>query len=430
MQQETVQMSRQEVDRLEIIQRIESGQINQLEGALRLKLTTRQMRRLQRAYQKNGATGIISKRRGRPSNNKLNIDIKDNALKLIQTHYSDFKPTFAHEKLTEVHAFKISRESVRQLMMKHGLWKGKRRKKITVHQTRERRSQYGELVQIDGSLHAWFEDRAPKCCLIVYIDDATSKLMQLLFAEVESTDAYFATTEAYIQQYGRPLAYYSDKHTIFRVGLKEAKTGTGDTQFSRALKELGIELICANSPQAKGRVERANSVLQDRLVKELRLRNISDIQTANTYLPEFIADYNNRFSVCSANPVDAHLQNIPSNEALKLILSYQEQRKLSKNLEISYNNMIYKIKMESPGYTMRGASITVIDRLKKVTLIYKGKYLPYEVIDKKNRPTNIKDSKQVEHKPRYKPKPNNNHPWKSYPSCSQKKRQQIQQPSQ
>ena len=412
---EIFQMSQQAVDRLEVIQRIESQQISQTEGARLLQLTTRHVRRLQGAYRDKDAQGLMSKRRGQPSNNHLSQDMLAQCVTLIKTHYADFKPTFAHEKLTEVHKLCLSVESVRQLMIREGLWKGKKRKKITLHQTRERRAQYGELVQIDGSPHAWFEDCAPKCCLLVYIDDATSTLMQLYFTEVESTAAYFEATKRYLKQHGRPLAYYSDKHTIFRVQIKEAKSGSGDTQFSRAMKELDIELICAHSAQAKGRVERANAVLQDRLVKELRLHHIADIPSANAFLPQFIEDYNKRFAVAAANANDAHRQHCPDDDTLRLILSPQHPRKLSKNLELSYKNITYQIQLDSPGYTMRGATVTVIEQGTEVVLLYKQKSLNYKTIDRKNQATQIKDTKQIAQKPQRKVQQANDHPWKKYP---------------
>lgn len=420
MEPEILSMSGKEVDRLTVIQRVEDRLISQREAAKQLKITTRQVRRIQDAYRSFGAHGIVSKRRGRPSNSRLSDLVKSEAIRLIQLHYPDFKPTLAHEKLTEKHGLKLSLESVRQLMIAHDLWKGKRRKKAKVHQMRERRSQYGELVQIDGSPHAWFEERGPKCCLLVYIDDATSQIMQLHFAEVESTQAYFDATQKHIQKHGRPLAYYSDKHGIFRVNMPEAKSGSGDTQFSRAMKELGIDLICAHSPQAKGRVERANGVLQDRLVKELRLNNISDIQSANHFLPQFIADYNQRFAVEPTSPVNAHRKTGPDLPTLELILSEQHQRKLSKNLELSYQNKIYQIITKTPSYTMRGAQITVIDQQKKVTLIYKNTILEYKTFDKNNRPTPVKDTKQINSKLMTTYRPPQSHPWKRYQACKPK----------
>ena len=394
MKTELLQMSGKEIDRLAIIQRLEARAINQLEAAKELTLDPRQVRRLQKKYRTQGASGLISKRRGRASNNQLSVECKTQAICLLKQHYSDFNPAFAHEKLTEAHGLKLSVESVRQLMLSEALWKGKKRKAIVIHQTRERRCALGEMVQIDGSHHDWFEGRRDKCCLLVFVDDATSRIMHLRFEEQETSEGYCRATEGYIMEHGRPLSFYSDKYGVFRVNHAEALKSTGETQFGRALRELGIKLLCANSPQAKGRVERLNGTLQNRLVKELRLRHISDIATANQYLPEFMKDYNERFAVAPQNPIDAHQRIIPDEKTLKLILSPRHQRILSKNLELSYNNVIYQIQVEKPSYAMRGASVTIIDQQEGAAiLVYKGKQQAYKTRDKHNRPTKVTDLK-------------------------------------
>ncbi len=210
-------------------------------------------------------------------------------MNLVRRHYVDFSPTFAHEKLTEVHHLAFSVETLRQWMIAAGLWLAKSRKKARVHQRRPRRPCVGELVQIDGSPHDWFEERAERCTLLVFIDDATSRLMALRFVPAETTQAYMETLRACLDQHGRPVALYSDKHSIFRVNHPEHEGEV--TPFSRALKTLDIEPIHAHTPQAKGRVERASQTLQDRLVKELRLRHINDMGQANAFLPEFIETY-------------------------------------------------------------------------------------------------------------------------------------------
>jgi len=410
-----IAMSTKEVDRLLVIQQVESKQLTQVAAAKRLNLTTRHVRRLQTQYRREGPASLVSKRRGAPSNHRLNQSLKDQVIHLITLNYHDFGPTFAHEKLTEVHGLTLSVESVRQLMLKAGLWVGKRRKTGRIHQRRVRRSCLGELVQIDGSPHDWFEGRAPRCCLLVFIDDATSRLMWLHFTEAETTEAYFTATEAYLKHHGRPLSFYSDRHSIFRVNIPEAASGTGETQFSRAMRELDIELICANSPQAKGRVEKANGTLQDRLIKEMRLKGISNIPAANAFLPEFIADYNKRFAVAPASPVDAHRSTLPDDVSLNLIFSQHHPRKLSNNLELSYNNVIYQIQTEQPSYAMRQATLTVCDKKGQVTLRYKGKSLPYKTIDKHNRPTPVVSHQQLNHPkpPVRKTKPKTNHPWRT-----------------
>lgn len=409
-------MSRKEVDRLAVIEKVISKQVAQNAAADMLGITTRQLRRLQRKYQQEGPGGLISKHRGKPSNNRLTPEIKALAIQLIREHYYDFRPTLAHEKLVEKHKLKLSLESVRQLMMKEQIWAGKKRKTVHVHQRRARRTCLGELVQIDGSPHDWFEGRRQKCCLIVMIDDATSRLMWLHFAEEETTEAYFIAIKEYLKHYGRPICFYSDRNSIFRVNIAESESGTGETQFGRAMRELGIENICANSPQAKGRVEKANGTLQDRLTKEMRLKCISDIPTANAYLPEFIADYNKRFAVEAANKNDTHRREIPNDEILNLILSEQHERTITKNLEVSYKNIVYQIQLDTPGYTMRNAKLTVCETQGNITLLYKGKSLPYKTFDKNNKPTEILSSQQLNNSPKIKrlTKPKSDHPWRNY----------------
>ena len=411
-------MSKKELSRLEIIQQTMNKQISQIQAALLLNIGTRQVRRLQKAYREEGAVGLISHRRGAPSNNRLDEQVKAKVLALIKLHYHDFGPTLAHEKLTEKHGMSLSVESVRKLMIRAGLWEGKKRREARIHQQRPRRSARGELVQIDGSHHAWFEDRGEACCLLVFVDDATSALLSLHFVSQECTQGYFDATEKHIKQHGIPVEYYSDKHGIFRVNVKEANTGDGLTQFGRTLKELGIAISCASSPQAKGRVERANGILQDRLIKEMRLRGISDINTANDFLPEFITSYNKRFAKEARSEVDAHRNLTLSAAELKLIFSQKHQRVISKNLEVSYNNKVYQIQSKTAGYTLRKARVTVYDHLGEITLKYKQRILPYKVFDKQNKPTKIVDSKQIQQPKKAKKlyKPAANHPWKSQPN--------------
>lgn len=414
---ELLTMSQKEIKRVELLEKLSAKLLTQKEAAELLNIATRHIRRLQKVYEKEGAKGLISKRRGSPSNNQFSGELKETAIALIKQHYHDFGPTLAHEKLIEQHQLVISVESVRQLMMKEGLWQGKKKRSATVHQMRTRRACLGELIQIDGSPHAWFEDRGPVCCLLVFVDDATGKIMMLHFEEVESTQGYFDATHNYIMRHGLPHAFYSDRHSIFRVNQKEAQTGTGETQYSRALRELSITLINANSPQAKGRVENKNGTLQDRLVKELRLRNISDIASANDFAPHFIEDYNKRFAKPAANPIDMHRPLTLPSEALRDIFSHQEQRIITKNLEVHYGNKIYQIQTDNPCYTMRQAKVTVRENTAGVQLIYKGKKLNYTLFEKHNQTTRIASSKElnihIDKIVTSSKKPAPNHPWRT-----------------
>jgi transposase len=412
---ELLTMSKQEITRLEVIQRIKEKRLTQKEAAGMLKLSVRQVKRLYRAYKSKGAKGLISARRGKPSNHKQDEAELQRALELLKERYEDFGPTLAHEKLSEVDGVKLSRESVRKLMIAEGLWKAKRAKQPNAHQMRERRACLGELVQIDGSDHTWFEERGPKCTLLVYIDDASGQLLELWFVPDESFFAYCEASRHYFERCGKPVAFYSDKHGVFRVN-QERTTGltSGLTQFGRAMQDLDIEIICANSPQAKGRVERANQTLQDRLVRELRLRGISDMAAGNAYLPEFRADFNRRFAVPPRSNHDAH-RPLLKTENLDIILTHQKIGTLSKNLTVQSNRVIYQIQSDRPDYTLRNAQVMVCENAKgAVTILYKNQPLAYTIFHKPTRQAEIVDTKTLDHHLSIPKPPAQDHPWRRY----------------
>ena len=290
-----VSMSEQEFSRLEVLLRVRTGGLRLADACVLIGLRRRQVFRLLRGLKQDGARSLVSKHRGKPSNHRLPAEVRTLALSLVRERYADFGPTLAAEKLAAHHGCTISRETLRGWMIADGLWTDRRHRLPSPHQPRRRRDCLGELVQIDGSEHAWFEDRGAMCTLLAFVDDATSRLMLLRFVVSESAFDYFRATRGYLETHGKPVALYSDKHGVFRVNSKDAVGGEGMTQFGRALSELNIDIICANSPQAKGRVERAFGTLQDRLVKELRLAGISTIAAANAWLPGFITDHNARF---------------------------------------------------------------------------------------------------------------------------------------
>jgi transposase len=412
---ELLTMSKQEITRLEAMQRIKDKRLTQKEAARMLKLSVRQIKRLFKAYKAQGAKGLISARRGKPSNHRMDAQVEQRTLDLLKEKYAGFGPTLAHEKLTEVHGIGISRESVRQLMITEGLWKPKRAKKPPVHQMRERRACFGELVQIDGSDHAWFEERGPKCTLLVYIDDATGQLMELWFVPDETFFAYCEASRHYFERYGKPLAFYSDKHGIFRVNQpRPMGLSSGLTQFGRAMQELNIQIICANSPQAKGRIERANQTLQDRLVKELRLRGISNMEDGNAYLPEFLADFNRRFAVQPRSSHNAH-RPLLKTENLDLILTYQKTGTLSKNLTVQSHKIIYQIQSDRPNYTLRNAKVTICENTKgDVTILYNNKPLSYSIFHKPIRQSEIVDTKTLDRQIQTPQPPAPDHPWRRY----------------
>lgn len=413
-------MSHAEIDRLEVVQNITAKQITQVEAARLLGISYRQVKRIVKKYRQYGVASLVSKRRGKPANNRITSTIKQKAMTLIRDNYHDFAPTLAHEKLSERHGIRCSVETLRKWMVEDTLWQVKTRRRTCIHQPRARRAQFGELVQIDGSPHDWFEGRGARCNLTVYIDDATGKLMALHFSPTETTQAYMEALDGYLKQYGRPVALYADKHSIFRVNMKNCEAEL--TQFARACKTLDIKLIHANTPQAKGRVERANQTLQDRLVKELRLQGIDDIDSANAYFPTFIEDYNRRFAKPAKSPLDAHREVLHDAQQVQQILSLHSKRVLSKNLTCQYKNVQYQIQTETRGYRLRHTSITVIESFSgEITLLNKGKALKYRTYQLDEQPTVIVDEKGINAivdqtklqqfaKPKYKPSPD--HPWK------------------
>ena len=293
-------------------------------------------------YRQDGASAIRHKARGTPPNNRIHKAKRDYALSLIKENYPDFGPTLAAEMLAEHHVFKVSRETARKWMVEDGIWLSRKQRR-TFHQPRLRRECFGELIQIDGSEHRWFEDRGDPCTLLVFIDDATSMLMELRFVRSESTFSYFEALDRYLTTHGRPVAFYSDKHTVFRVP-KPSEHMTGMTQFGRALAELQIEILCANTSQAKGRVERANRTLQDRLVKALRIAGISDMKAANAFLPSFMERYNDRFAKPAARPGNLHRALNVAPDRLAEIFCLRNKRYVSKDLTLKYN--LKRIRLE------------------------------------------------------------------------------------
>jgi hypothetical protein len=427
---ETISMSTKEISRLEVIQKVKDKRMSPKEAGTILHLGVRQIKRLLKKYKTQGAIGLISKHRGRQGNNRLKEGLQKKALDLLKSKYKGFGPTLAHEKLTEQEKLKLSVESVRQLMIAEELWKVRKVKKVVVHQLRERRACLGELVQIDGSPHAWFEGRAAACVLLVFIDDATGKLLQLCFVESESFFSYCEAAEGYFKRYGKPVAFYSDKHGIFRINLPTTGKKDALTQFGRAMQELDIQIICANTPQAKGRVERVNQTLQDRLVKEMRLCGISKIADGNAYLPEFMDDFNQRFAVEPRSSVNAH-RTLTAKDDLVRILTRQEPRMVSKNLTVQFENVVYQIQTERPSYALRNASVTVCVNMQgQLTLLYKGKAMPYTIYHQQAKQSQVVFSKDLGAalKERTPTKPAPDHPWRKYPLVAAQKSRNVPAP--
>jgi hypothetical protein len=377
-----IAMSRTEIDRMSVLHDLAASRIKVTEAATLMRLGRRQVFRLAKAYGKHGPQALVSRRRGRPSNRAYPADLRGAATGIIRERYPDFGPTLAAEKLAALHDIHLARETVRQWMIAAGLWKDRRARLKAVHQPRYRRDCLGELIQIDGSEHWWFEGRGPQCTLLVFIDDATSRLMHLKFVETESTFDYFQATREYLEAHGKPVAFYSDKHGVFRVNSAAAVQGDGMTQFGRSLHALNIDILCANTPQVKGRVERANKTLQDRLVKELRLRSISTIAAGNELLPEFLVDYNARFGKEPRN--SKNLQRpLSVGEDLTDVFAWREERTVSNSLTLQYDKVVFLLEPNEITRELRRKRVTVVDYPDgRLAIRYRGRDLPYTTFDK------------------------------------------------
>ncbi|EHZ3054047.1 ISNCY family transposase [Salmonella enterica subsp. enterica] len=371
-----------EVNRLKIIQDVVDRRLTTQMAAQRLGISARQCRRLLLRYRESGPLGMANRRRGKPSNNQLPDGLAQYALNIIRVRYTDFGPTLACEKLAELHDVHLSKETVRSLMVKAGLWIPRKQRAPKIQQPRYRRACCGELIQIDGCDHHWFENRAPACTALVYVDDATSRLMQLRFVKSESTFTYFEATRGYLEKHGKPLALYSDKASVFRINNKNATGGDGYTQFGRAMHELNIQTICANTSSAKGRVERAHLTLQDRLVKELRLRGISSVNATNDFADEFMADYNRRFAKAPRHDFDVH-RPLETDDDLAAFFTWREPRRVSKSLTVQYDKVLYLIEDSELSRRAIGKYIEVWhypDGRKELRL--NGAILPYSTYDR------------------------------------------------
>lgn len=392
-------MSERDLRRIEVLSEVRTGRRTVAAAAAVLAVSERQAYRLLAKYEVHGGSGLIHKARGRTSNRSRNEGIRKYAVELVKTRYADFGPTLATEVLLDKHQLQIGRETLRRWMMAEGLWLSRTQRR-TFHQPRLRRESYGELIQIDGSDHRWFEQRGEPCTLLVFIDDATSKLMQLRFVPSESTDSYFAALDGYLTRHGCPTAFYSDKHTVFRVNRPDAKGGSGMTQFGRALAELNIEILCANSSQAKGRVERANRTLQDRLVKELRLAEISDMAAGNVFLPEFMEQYNEKFSVPAAKAENMHRRLNVQAPRLAEILCHREQRHVGQQLTLAYDRRQIILERSDLADKLAGQYVEVYDFADRpLEVRWKGHSLPYRVFSKDQRVshTAIVENKRLRH---------------------------------
>ena len=403
-----IMATQEELKKLHIIRKALDGMIRHIEAADILSLSDRQIRRLTARVRQEGDTGIVHKSRGKESNRRLPDRIRKKIVNLYRQKYNDFGPTLLSEKLFEEENIKISDETIRLWLVETGDRK-KRRKHKKHRQWRERKHHFGEMIQIDGSHHEWFEGRGDKCVFMGYIDDATGKIFGR-FYEYEGTIPAMDSFKSYIKQYGMPMSVYLDKHTTYKSPgkptIEDELNGTEPlSEFERALKELGVEVIHANSPQAKGRIERLFKTLQDRLIKEMRLNGIKTIQEANIFLQEYMPKHNKRFAVEPMEEEDLH-REIPKGLDIDSILCIKTERVLRNDFTIAHNCKLYQIEDN-----IRTKKVTIEERLNgTLTIIHKGVSLTYKEIE--TRPERPKNSPLTIKRPKYiSPK---DHPWRRF----------------
>lgn len=406
-----------------VIQELLKGQINGTEAARKLKVSVRQVKRIRRAYVQKGSDGLIHQSRGTEGSRKIDGMIEQQVIRIIQERYHDFGPLLASEKLQEKHGIRFDPETIRQIMIRAGIWKAKQRRKKEYHCWRERRSGYGELQQFDGSYHDWFEGRNPafpEICLLASIDDATGKITNAIFEQNEGVEAVFRFWMRYIQTHGVPVAVYLDKFSTYKINhISAVDNHDLMTQFQRAAKELDMGIITAHSPQAKGRVERLFGTLQDRLIKEMRLAGISIIEEANIFLKEiFIPWFNKRFSVEARSAADMH-RAVPDeiHRQLCSIFSRQSVRSINNDFTIRFKNNFYQLKELQPTTVYKSDKIIMEEHLNgTVHIKHKREYLEAFVLPERPKKQKKQPLILTTHKPNWKPPAN--HPWRQYITSS------------
>ncbi|MFH0821096.1 MAG: ISNCY family transposase [Candidatus Peregrinibacteria bacterium] len=411
-------MSHKELSQYEVIKRLLRQEINGSKAAEVLAITSRHIRRLKAKVKTAGAKALIHGNRGKPSNHKVPKPEQQRIMKLLHGRYPDFGPTLATEKLAENHGIDRDVKTIRRIMIAQGLWKPKVRKQIHHRSWRPRRECFGELQQFDGSYEYWFEDRAPKCCLLASIDDATGKITKAQFAAHEGVVPVFTFWQGYLLKNGKPRAIYLDQFSTYKMNPGFAKDNHElKTQFERAMQELGIEPITAYSPEAKGRVERLFGTLQDRLIKELRLRGISTAAGANQYLEkEFVPEFNRRFAVEPKSAVNLHRPlALPEQKQLSAILSRQHVRSVYNDFTISFQNQWCQITSDQPALIRPKDRIIVEQRLdESIHLRLRNKYLVYQVLPERPKKTIPKSWALPNLLPRRIYKPALDHPWRKF----------------
>lgn len=391
-----IRMSKKEIFCYEIIQQLVQRKINGTEAANLLGVTTRHVRRLKKRVEEDGAPSLAHALRGKRGNRRLPPAERERIEKLVQKHYPDFSPTFAAEKLLQQHCIDHDPKTIQKIMAEAGLWKLKKGKQEVHRAWRERRTHYGELIQFDGSYHHWLEDRGDtgEICLLAAIDDATSAITDAQFADHEGVFPVFGFWKRYVATIGKPFAIYLDKFSTYHMNQPLARENPDTlTQFQRAMQSMHVEVIPANSPQAKGRVERLFGTLQDRLVKELRLQNISTKERANEFLRKiFIPKFNAQFAVVAHTNGNVHRPlSAFETRHLPSIFSKHTERTVQNDFTISFNSQWYQLTADQPATVCKKDIVTIEEHLDSTTKIQlRGKYLNYKPIAKNQpRPNQI-----------------------------------------
>jgi hypothetical protein len=323
-----------DMNRYAITKKLISKHISEEEARKMLGLrSVRQVRRIKRRIIEEGAKGVLHRNKGRPGNRRLNENLLNKAMSIVRSKYADFRPTLASEKLMENHDIRISKEKMRQMMMVDGLWRAKKRRAPKHYRTwRARKENYGEMEQFDGSYEHWFEDRGPECCLLLAIDDATGDITHAKFDVNEGVKAVFKFWLEYNEKNGLPISIYLDKFSTYKINHAAAVDNRELlTQFERAMKQVSVNVIHAHSPEAKGRVERMNGTLQDRLIKEMRLANICTIEEGNKFLGKYIPVFNKKFAVVPAK--SGNLHKVASRQ-ISQIFSVQSTRRVNNDYTV------------------------------------------------------------------------------------------------
>lgn len=393
------------------------------ETARKLRMSVRQLQRLKGKVRRLGASALIHKLKGRVGNHQIDPNIKRQILDDIKSKYADFKPGLATEKLHEAYQFPITSQTIRVWMIEEGLWKMKKRRSVEYHSWRQRKQYFGELQQFDGSYHRWFEDRLTdeygnpmEVCLLASIDDATSKITHAQFEFNEGVVPVFRFWREYVEIKGKPLGIYLDKYSTYKINHKNAVDNAELlTQFQKAMRILDIEVIPANSPQAKGRVERLFQTLQDRLVKELRLNNINTIEGGNRFLKEvFIPKFNTMFSVVAQKDGDVHRPLTRQEKGnLTSIFSIKSLRRINQDFTIQFENHFYQLTEIQP-VTIRSKETVLVEKWLDQTIHYtfKGNYLNCFLLPQ--RPPKLKTAPAILTTHKLNWKPPSNHPWRQF----------------